>query len=288
MQPESPRDPPRHRLELPGVTLSYTDEGRGPVIVGLSGLPGAHHHWRWLATPLFSWARFIRLELPGFGEARLPGKVRPLSLQARGELVARALERLDLHDVSLVGHSMGGLIALEVAVHHARAIRSVTLVATPGPTAHYPEALWRAFSMLFLVPGLQAPLTRVARLAYRRLGFSLRDMHDEGAVRTVIDAASVDFRRHRDTIAAVRVPVLQAWADDDDLVPARFHHELARARADWTHLTFLDGKHDVQKFHGVELAQAMRRLLATGGLRPPASRTALTFDSEPSAGSRRT
>ncbi|MDX2014025.1 MAG: alpha/beta fold hydrolase [Myxococcaceae bacterium] len=265
MQPETPRDPPRHRLELPGVTLSYTDEGEGPVIVALSGLPGAHHHWRWLATPLFSWARFIRLELPGFGAARLPGTVRPLSLLARGELVARALERLGLTDVSLVGHSMGGLIALEVATHHARAVRMVTLVATPGPTPHYPEAVWRAFAGLFLLPGLQRPLTRVARFAYRRLGFSLRDMHDEGAVRTVVDAAHTDFARHRENIAAVRQPVLQAWADDDDLVPARFHRELARARPDWAHLTFPDGKHDVQKFHGVELAQAMRRLLQRGG-----------------------
>jgi pimeloyl-ACP methyl ester carboxylesterase len=261
MQPEAPRDPPRHRLDLPGVTLSYTDEGQGPVIVALSGLPGAHHHWRWLATPLFSWARFIRLELPGFGEARLEGPVRPLSLQARGELVARALERLDLKEVSLVGHSMGGLIALEVAAHHGRGLRAVTLVATPGPTPHYPEAVWRALAGLMLLPGLQRPLTPVARLVYRRLGFSLRDMHDEGAVRTIVDAAHTDFERHRRNIASVRLPVLQAWADDDTLVPGRFHRELATARPDWTHLAFPDGKHDIQKAHGVELADAMRRLL---------------------------
>jgi len=261
MQPAAPRDPPRSKLELPGVTLSYTDEGTGPVVVGLSGLPGAHHHWRWLATPLFGWARFVRLELPGFGEAAMRGPVKPLSLEARGELVARALEALDLNDVSLVGHSMGGVIALEVAVRHARRVRSATLVATPGPTAHYPEHAWRGLARVLSVAPLQPALTKVARLAFGRLGFSLRDMTDEGALRTVVDAAHTSFTRHRENIAQTRQPVLQTWADDDALVPRRFHEELARTRPDWQHLPFPDGGHDVQKFHGVEVADAMRRLV---------------------------
>lgn len=258
MQPAAPRDPPRQTLALPGVTLSYTDEGRGPVVLALSGLPGAHHHWRWLATPLFEWARFIRLELPGFGEARLEGPVHPLTLRARGELVARALEALGLAKANLVGHSMGGMLALEVAAHHPARVRSVTLVATPGPTAHYPEGAWRAAATVLGLPALQPVLARVARFALGRLGLSLRDMHDEGALRTVIDAAHTSFERHRDNLARVRAPVLQCWADDDALVPRRFHEALAAARPDWQRLRFLDGGHDVQKFHGVELAAAMR------------------------------
>lgn len=274
MQPAAPRDPPRKTLDLPGVTLSYTDEGSGPVLVGLPGLPGAHHHWRWLATPLFDWSRFIRLELPGFGEARMPGPVKPLSLRARGELVARALEALDVRDVMLVGHSMGGIIALETAVHQGARVRAVALVATPGPSPHYPENAWRLFSGLFLVPPLQRPLARVARFAFGRLGFSLRDMHDEGAIRTVIDAAHVQFSRHRHNIRDVKVPVLQSWADDDALVPRRFHEELSRARPDWAHLQFPDGGHDVQKFHGVELADALRRLAERAGVLTPQPRSA--------------
>lgn len=261
MQPAAPRDPPRSKLALPGVTLSYTDEGRGPVVLALSGLPGAHHHWRWLATPLFEWARFIRLELPGFGEASLAGPVKPLSLEARGELVARALEALALDEVSLVGHSMGGVIALEVAARHASRVRSATLVATPGPTPHYPERTWRATARLLSVGPLQPALVQAARFAYRRLGFSLRDMTDEGALRTVIDAAHTDFERHRANIARVALPVLQSWADDDALVPRRFHEELARARPDWQRLHFPDGGHDLQKFHGVELSAAVQRLV---------------------------
>lgn len=262
MQPATPRDPPRQTLELPGVTLSYTDEGTGPVVVGLSGLPGAHHHWRWLGTPLFEWARFVRLELPGFGDSRMPGPVKPLSLRARGELIARALEALKLTDVHLVGHSMGGMHALETAVHHAAFVRSVTLVACPGPTAHYPENVWRFAAGLFALPPLQRPLASLARVAFKRLGFSLRDMHDEGALRTVIDAAHTAFDRHRQNIADVSVPVLQVWSDDDELVPRRFHEALARERPDWTTLRFGDGGHDAQKFHGVELAAAMRQLTA--------------------------
>lgn len=262
MQPAAPRDPPRQTLQLPGVTLSYTEEGRGPVVVGLSGLPGAHHHWRWLATPLFDWARFIRLELPGFGEARMSGPVKALTLRARGELVARALEALELKDVHLVGHSLGGVLALEVAAHHAARIKSVTLVATPGPTPHYPENAWRLLAGLFEVRPLQRPLAYASRRAFGRLGFSVRDMHDEGAIRTVIDAAHTDFGRHRQNVRDVAAPVLQAWADDDELVPRRFHEALAAMRPDWTHLRFADGGHDLQKFHGVELGEAMKRLTA--------------------------
>lgn len=261
MQPSAPRDPPRTVLALPGVTLSFTVEGAGPTIVAVSGLPGAHHHWRWLATPLLEWARFHRIELPGFGAASLPGPVRPLSLQARGELVARFLEALDLRDVLLIGHSMGGVIALEAAVHHAERIRAVGLVATPGPTAHFPEDVWRTFATVVSFAPLQRPLTWLARKTFKRLGFSSRDMSDEGALRTITDAAHTDFSRHRANIAAVRQPVLQTWADDDKLVPRRFHEELARARPDWARLHFSDGGHDVQKFHAVELSAALRALV---------------------------
>ncbi len=191
----------------------------------------------------------------------MPGPVKALSLEARGELVARALEALDLQDVSLVGHSMGGIIALEVAVRHARRIRSATLVATPGPSAHYPEHAWRGMASVLSLRPFQPALSRVARFAFGRLGFSLRDMTDEGALRIIVDAAHTSFARHRENIATTKVPVLQAWGDDDALVPLRFHEELARARPDWVHLQFPDGGHDVQKFHGVEVADAMRRLI---------------------------
>jgi pimeloyl-ACP methyl ester carboxylesterase len=242
------------------VTLSYTDEGQGPVVVTVSGLPGAHHHWRWLSTPLFDWARVVRLELPGFGEARLPGRVRPLSLQARGELVARALEALDLREVMLVGHSMGGVISLEVATHHRARVRALTLVASPGPTAHFPVPLWRSGARVLMTPFLGRPLSQLARAAYRRFGFSVRDMTDEGALRTVVDAAFMDFRRHAENLRAVTVPVLHTFAEDDALVPLESHLALARTRPDFTQLRFAEGGHDVQKFHGIEVAAAIRQL----------------------------
>lgn len=260
MQPSVPRDPTRQRLELPGVTLSYTDEGTGPVIIALSGLPGAHHHWRWLATPLFDWARFIRLELPGFGDSRMPGPVQALSVQSRGELVARAIEALGVAPVSLVGHSMGALIALEVAARHPRLVRTVTLVASPGPTPHYPAPLWKLLATAFSVEFAQPVMSRLAKAACVRLGLSVRDMNSEGALRTIIDAAATDFARHRQNIALVRQPVLQSWGRDDRLVPQRFHEALTALRPDWKRLEFSDGGHDVQKFHAVELSAAMREL----------------------------
>lgn len=229
------------------------------MVLGLSGLPGAHHHWRWLATPLFDWARFVRLELPGFGDAKLPGAVRALSVVARGELVARAIETLGIGPVSLVGHSMGGLLALEVAARHASLVKTVTLVAAPGPTAHYPERWWKQLARFVSFAPAQPLLAQAARVGFQRLGFSTRDMSDEGALRTIIDAAATDFARHRENIALVRQPVLQSWAQNDTLVPKPFHDALAAARPDWQRLEFTDGGHDVQKFNGIELAEAMRR-----------------------------
>ena len=53
---------------------------------------------------------------------------------------------------------------------------------------------------------------------------------------------------------------MQTWADDDRLVPAKFHQELARARPEWRRLQFADGGHDVQKFHAIEVSDALRAL----------------------------
>jgi len=88
--------------------------GGGEVLVFVHGAGGSHLNWppqlRRLPT-----ANTYALDLPGHGRSEGRGRT---SISAYADFVAAFLETLGLEKVTLVGHSMGGAIALDLALRH--------------------------------------------------------------------------------------------------------------------------------------------------------------------------
>ena len=97
-----------------GVAISYTSEGRGdPAIVFIHGWTCDHTHWR-LQIPEFRKSfRVIAIDLPGHGASVADRK--SWSIDGLGADVATLVRGLGLEHVVLVGHSMGGPVALAAA-----------------------------------------------------------------------------------------------------------------------------------------------------------------------------
>jgi len=92
--------------------LSYSEQGVGPPLVFLHGFCEDARIWDDFAAPFREKYRIIGIDLPGFGRsATAPGA----SIAGMAEAVKATLDELKVSKMTLIGHSMGGYVALEYA-----------------------------------------------------------------------------------------------------------------------------------------------------------------------------
>jgi len=259
MTPEHPSDPPLQTVDVPGGVVRLTDEGAGPALVCLHGMPGSPRDFRWLA-PAMPGLRTIRVALPGVAGSTPVPRPDPVALAAVVPLVADAL-KLDVYAV--LGHSLGGAVATAVAVADPR-VRALVLVSAVGTRPHrgYRSLSGWSWSLLDLALGTPARTVLVPRIRaiYRRFGFP-SSITDDELVTTIRAAARVRFPEHAARLARVAVPTLVAWTEDDKLIEATIFEELAALVPAGPRLRFPDGGHNPQKSHAVEIGAAISALL---------------------------
>ena len=97
-------------VTLHGHAFSYTDSGSGPALLFIHGILGSQKQWAHLVDQLDEDHRLIVPDLFGHGESAKP--VGDYSLGAHAATLRDLLDRLGIEQVSLVGHSLGGGIAM--------------------------------------------------------------------------------------------------------------------------------------------------------------------------------
>lgn len=226
-------------------------DGVGTPIVFLHGLLDSSQGWDDIAAA--SPRPSVAFDLPGFGDSDLPTRPR---VSAYADDIVTAIRRLELRDVTLVGHSFGGAVAAGVAERIADRIASLLLLA---PAGFGRIALAEAVS----VPGVRSlaaaalPLWIRAPMALNaayRLFVASGQSPPEGVVERVRqDAASLvpaavmatqavvaaglserGFHRRR---LAYRGPVETLWGMIDRVVPPT-HAQGVKAAFPQAELTF--------------------------------------------------
>src|SRR3989441_911291 len=137
--PGGPRAPDRPRPPPPaaGTRIRSIDAGTGPPVVFLHGLGASLYTWRHILPPIMQAGfRVIAFDNRGFGESEKP----PTGYRnADYERLATALlDSLHIQDAVLVGHSMGGAIAAEVAIRDPQRVRGLVLIGAAGLGAREP------------------------------------------------------------------------------------------------------------------------------------------------------
>ena len=116
------------------LALSYREFGDGPPIVILHGLFGSARNWQTLARRLAHAYRVVTPDLRNHGESP---HARSMSYADMAGDVAALIEALALGPVALIGHSMGGKVAMHFALAHPERIcRLVVVDVAPVPYAH--------------------------------------------------------------------------------------------------------------------------------------------------------
>jgi pimeloyl-ACP methyl ester carboxylesterase len=120
------------RRALSPVTLRVLEGGEGPKVLLLHGRGHAATMWHPLLTRLVASHRVIAVDLPGFGHSSAPpyrGRGPEDAVRFFADPVGDLIEALGIEDAAIVGHSLGALVALALALgHRARRARPHKLV----------------------------------------------------------------------------------------------------------------------------------------------------------------
>lgn len=258
----------------------------GHPLVCVHGLGGSHLNWA-LAAPLLSRSAAVAdgvwaPDLPGFGLSSphaVDGGVRGATLAENTDLLAGFIDTVSPgRPVVVLGNSMGGLLAMLLAVQRPDLVAGLVLVnpALPAPMRARLDPQVAANFALFAVPGLgerllglrQRRLTPLEQVEQTMavcaadpsaLDAALLDQHAElaaarrsmpwahraflQAARDIVRAVTVGRARVWDTVARVAAPTLYVQGAKDRLVHASAGAVLVRHRPDWTHLRYDDLAH---------------------------------------------
>jgi pimeloyl-ACP methyl ester carboxylesterase len=257
--PAAPSDPQARTAHLASGPFTWTEEGEGErTIVAVHGLPGSVRDWRWLSSALPRTVRFIRIDMPAFGGTPLQTAPGP-HLDQRGAFVVSALDALKIDRCVLLGHSMGGPVALSAAVQSKGRVVALGLLSSVGLRPHkllrtFPGRKAWAWAMDNAV--LKAPARTILKTAFTMSGFPKGTTREEVA-HTTRCLAVLDFAAQNRNTAAWKGPTLSAWAEDDTFIEREVFEEHAAALTAGPRLKWADGGHNIQKTKAVELAEAL-------------------------------
>jgi pimeloyl-ACP methyl ester carboxylesterase len=258
--------PPQGRfIDVPGARLHVVEKGSGPAVLLIHGLAGQLCHFTYgVVDRLARDHRVVAVDRPGSGySVRSPGAAATLSAQA--DAIAALIEKLQLGQPLVVGHSLGGAVALCLAQRHPDRVAGLALVA---PLTHTPQAVPAAFDGLMITrPWVRAlvgwtlalPVLLLRSKAVLGLVFGpetvprdfatrgggllgVRPSHFVGAA-TDLDAVPHDLPALEAGYRSMRLPVQVLYGRGDRVLSPAVQGQGLTAALPGAQLTLVDGGH---------------------------------------------
>lgn len=136
-------------LHLNGIDLYYEINGQGPPLLFIHGLGSSSKDWQEQTSFFANNYKVITVDVRGHGQSDKPEG--PYSIQLFAEDIAVFIQALDVAPVHMVGISMGGMIAFQLAVSRPELIQSMTIVNSgPEMFAHSFKDRIQVFQRLIL------------------------------------------------------------------------------------------------------------------------------------------
>ena len=115
------------QVEVNGVELRVIDEGEGPALLLLHGFTGSAESWDHVTHELTSRFRVIRVDLLGHGASSVPPDPRRYALPLAAADLAGLLDHLAVPKACVVGYSLGGRVALHLALSAPERVAALVL-----------------------------------------------------------------------------------------------------------------------------------------------------------------
>src|SRR6202142_1068640 len=257
MQTRATSDKPieRSTIELHGQRYTYRAAGSGPLVVLLHGIAGSSATWERVIPRLSSHYRVIAPDLLGHGESPKPRG--DYSLGAYANLIRDLLNALGEERGTIVGHSLGGGVAMQFAYQYPERCERLVLISSGG-LGREVHAILRAA----VLPGAEVVLPWLSVAATRSIGtmvktfgrFGFRESADLAetwrsfvsledpqarraflhTVRGIIDLGGQRVNATDKLHVTAGLPTLIVWGEQDPLIPVdhayRVHEHIPGSR----------------------------------------------------------
>jgi pimeloyl-ACP methyl ester carboxylesterase len=238
--------------------------GAGPPLLLVHGLSGCWQNWLENIPHFARTHRVIVMDLPGFGASEMPRE--PISIPGYARFLEALCDELAIDAATVVGNSMGGHIATELAISFPQRVERLVLVSAAGITtehAHRDGVMAGGRIIAALATRAAARHEALARRpGLRRLALSFVTRHPDrlsaGLAREMMQGAgkpgfmpaleAVISYRLSERLPQIACPTLIVWGEDDHVIPvrdaARFEQLIPDARAvvlpDTGHMAMLE------------------------------------------------
>ena len=241
----------RRAVDTPSGRISYVEHGRGPVALFVHGVLLNGWLWRHQLAGLGDVRRCIAVDLLAHGATTID-PTQDVSSTANAAMLVQFLDALGIDQADVVGNDSGGGIALIMAAHHARRLRSLALTDCDVHDNWPPEA-FKPFLAMSAAGGLRTALEgMLGNKPFFRSAEALgpayehADRVSDETIETYLRPLVASPQRVRDverflaafdnaqTVAiesrlqTLQVPTLVVWGTDDVYFPVRWSEWLAR------------------------------------------------------------
>ncbi len=217
-------------VEIDGKRVRYLELGNheGKPVIFIHGFGGDLNNWLFTQPRIAEQHRTLALDLPGHGSSTKNGPATILDLAA---FVDRTLSALNIQTAHLVGHSLGGAIAIQMALLNPPRVSSLTLICPAGLDSKIDSD----FISGFIEADRRKTLEPVLQKLFANKSLVSRDMIDDlikfkridGAKRALMAIAEANFPLGMQAadfsadLAKLTIPVQILWGADDCILPPR-------------------------------------------------------------------
>ncbi|MGY6522895.1 MAG: alpha/beta fold hydrolase [Mongoliitalea sp.] len=214
-----------------GQKIAFMDEGEGEVLIFIHGLGSYGPAWKKNVEELSKYYRCIAVDLLGYGKSSKPEETYLLKDQAR--VIQELVQNLGLSKVHLVGHSMGGQIAMHVGLAYPELVKSLILVAPAGIETFTDQQ--KAFFEMITPEAIAATSDQEIEANLKRNFYSYTDEAQFMIEDRIVIKNDPEFPRYAsmvvngirgmvrqplaDLLESLQSPVLVLFGNNDDLIP---------------------------------------------------------------------
>ena len=257
--------------EVGGLRVRYADRGFGDsVVLLLHGFGGDLDNWMFNLDSLAEKHRVLALDLPGHGQS-VKTNVDP-SLSGMATFVRKFLDVLSVSSVHVVGHSMGGAIAMQLASDSPETVKSLGLICSaglgPDINSDYLRGFVEAQSQQELKLVLQQLFADESLVNLQLVNDLLNYKRIDGVEatlnalsETLISAGEQTFLT--DNIVASGIPVLVIWGKQDRIIPVSHAQNYSAAGGSCVEVEIFDSAgHMVQMEKAYDVNRSLLNFLA--------------------------
>jgi len=226
------------KIRVGDIEVYYVEAGSGAPVVLIMGFGGDHLAWGFQMRALAENHRVVAFDNRGAGQTDAPDVPYTMAMMAADTV--GLMDALGIDRAHVIGVSMGGMIAQQLALDHPDRVRSLHLGCTLARPDAYMRALVGAWREMRRCLGREAMLRAVGLWLFSPSTYNQRpefvEMLFQNALANPYPQTLTGFVRQGDAIlghdtaarlGGLRCPTLVTVAEDDILVPPRFSREVA-------------------------------------------------------------